>query len=133
LLLALFLFTKQAPKEKNETEINRKKAGKKSLKALASAEGKLNQNDSTAFYSELYNGVMTYLSDRFNVPAASLNKDNIVNTLQDKGIDIETQKSLVEIIESCEMARFAPVTQSGAEQTMELAKATIQKIEKDAK
>ncbi|MFT7155347.1 MAG: hypothetical protein ACI8Q1_000348 [Parvicella sp.] len=133
LLLALLLFTKKAPKEKNETEINRKKAGKKSFKALASAQNKLSQNDSVGFYSELYNGVLTYLSDKFQVPTASLSKESISTTLQTNGVDTDTQNSIVEIIESCEMARFAPVSQSGAEQTMLLAKNTIQKIEKDAK
>ena len=69
----------------------------------------------------------------FQVSAASLNKETILNTLSNKNIDEATQNNVIEIIESCEMARFAPVTQSGAEQTMKLAKSTLQKIEKDAK
>lgn len=113
-------------KKQETTEDVKKNAGRYVFRTLKVAEQKLSDNDHLGFYEELYKGFMKYLSNKLGVPMSALTKETIANRIADKGLSDQT----LQILESCEMARFTPITSAGAQETMQNAKTLIQEIEK---
>lgn len=124
LTLGCFLFVAMKPKEQKEDK--KKKAGKNVFKTLKSAQQRLDSNDNTGFYEELYKGLMKYLSNKLDTPFSDLTKEQIVSKLNNK----ELSDSALRIIEACEMARYTPLTSADANNTMNETKGLIQQIEK---
>ncbi|CAG5084914.1 BatD family protein [Parvicella tangerina] len=124
LTLAGFLFAIFRPKETKKDK--KKTAGKKVFKTLKAAEQKLSAQDNLGFYDELYKGLMQYLSNKLETPFSDLTKESIVEKLGHK----ELSKSVLNILESCEMARYTPISSEGAQDTMNKTKSLIQQIEK---
>ncbi len=126
LVLALsgLLFVAFRPEEKKVDK--RKTAGKNLFKTLKVAEQRLSEKDSLGFYDELYKGLMHYLSNKLDTPFSALTKETIVSKLSDEALSDRALK----ILEACEMARYAPVTVAGAQETMNETKSLIQQIEK---
>ena len=77
--------------------------------------------------------MLQYLSNKFAVPTSSLTKETIGSTLLSHALDSETISEFLRILDECEMARFAPISHQGAQQTMDKTKSIIQNIEKNAK
>lgn len=128
LTLGLFLFMGRK-KDEEESEVQVKKnASKDAIKALKSAELKLQERDDNGFYEELYKGMMNFISKKLDVPLSQLTKESLHGKIGDETISVP----LVQILEECEMARFAPITHSGAMDTMDKARSIIQKIDKYA-
>ena len=132
IFVLVFLFLMFKP-QKDENEMTQKGASKKALKILNEAKKHLDSKDDLLFYESLYKGLLHYLSNKFSVPTSSLTKESISATLVNHNIDLETINSFIKIIEESEMARFAPITHAGAENTMNQAVLIIQNIEKNAK
>jgi len=88
--------------------VKSRKATKMAKKRLALAEQYLKSNDKELFYSEVFKALFGYISDKFNIPLADLNKDNITAILKSKNVSDITFKQLIEIIDKCEYARYAP-------------------------
>lgn len=133
LFLAAFLFLGLKPKERDESVFAKKNASKKAFKTLAAADAYLQSKDDLGFYEALYKGMLEYLSNKFAVSTSSLSKENIKATLLSHSIDESLTTEFMSILDECEIARFAPITHSGAQQTMDKTKSIIQNIEKNAK
>ncbi len=133
LILSAFIFIGLKPKERDESKVAMKNASKKAFKTLAAADACLKSKDDLGFYEALYKGMLQYLSNKFVVPTSSLTKENIKQTLIDHAIPETLTQDFMSVLDECEMARFAPITHSGAHQTMDKTKSIIQNIEKNAK
>lgn len=123
LVLGGFFFVAIKPKEK-KVDL-KKSAGKHVFKVLKLAEQKLSSNDNIGFYEELYKGMMNYLSEKLETPPSELTKESIAVKLDSK----ELSNPVLSVIEECEMARFTPVTNAGAKETMNKVRSIIQNIE----
>ena len=60
------------------------------------------------FYEEVLKALWGYVGDKLNLPAAELNKENVSEKLQAKGADEGLVRRLVEVMNDCEFARYAP-------------------------
>lgn len=98
----LFVYTK------NPEEIRFKKASSVAVKRLKTAKKMLDENQKDAYFEEINKALLQYLSDKFSIEHAAMNKEKIQETLQQKSIPNELIKRLIAVLESCEMARFAP-------------------------
>ena len=49
-----------------------------------------------------------YIGDKLNIPVAELNKQNIEAHLLNKQVNTETVKKLLDTLNDCEVARYAP-------------------------
>lgn len=49
-----------------------------------------------------------YLSDKLNMPASQLSRQNIVDTLGRRGVGEELTNKVINILDECEMARYTP-------------------------
>ena len=107
------------------------KLAKKRLKKARKLKDTENQNE---FYEEINKAILGYISDRFNIPMAEINRDNIETKLKNSHIKSEHIQQSRNIIDQCDFARFAPDTSGQKQkdiysQTLEL----ISNIEKDLK
>lgn len=107
--LALFLiFRKQTEENSNVEFVKNKKANKLARKRLKLAQKLLSEGKKDQFYEEVLKAVWSYLSDKLSIPAASLTKERIESELQLRGVDSAPIKQFVDILNTCEFARYAP-------------------------
>ncbi|MDB5024187.1 MAG: hypothetical protein JWP78_1942 [Mucilaginibacter sp.] len=109
--------------------VKNRKAGKIAAKHLADADQELAAGNKVAFFDAVAKGLYGYLSDKLNIPVADLNKENIADRLKAKSVSDPVIQQLNDTMDSCEMARFAPVSGISQRQVFENAKNIINEIE----
>jgi len=75
---------------------------------LSAAEACLDGENSSLFYTELNLGLKNYLSTKFSIPAESLNRKNITEKLDAKGISNETSVQLQDLMNEIEWHLYTP-------------------------
>ncbi len=100
---------KRAKENSNTSLIKTKKANKMAIKRLRVAEKYLKQNNKEMFYNEVLRALWGYFSDKLSIPLAKLTKDNIEAELANKGVEDSLIKEFMNILNTCEFARYAPV------------------------
>ena len=119
LLLALYIiYRKQAAENANIANVRNKRANKMAKKRLKIAEQHLIAANKSAFYEELLKALSGYISDKLTIPVAELNKDNIEEKLKSASVSDETTKELLDILDTCEFARYAPVESGNSMETL---------------
>jgi len=116
LFLALVAF-----RRRNETlaadvvGTKRRRALKLAKKRLSMADKHLKANDKKAFYDEVSRATWGYLGDKLNIDMATLSKDNVEEKLQTRSVKPETIARLKGLINTCEYALYAPVSDEHSE------------------
>jgi len=113
--------------------VKNRRAGKVAARHLANAQKQLAAKNTAAFYEAIFKGLYGYLSDKLNLAVADLNKESIVDGLKDREIGDQLITKLLETLDLCEMARYAPVTQLSELEVLEKAKGIINEIEDEIK
>lgn len=75
---------------------------------LAEAEASLQKEDSSFFYTQLNAGLKNYLSKKFAIPAAELNRKSIGEQLDARGINNETVVQLQTLLDEIEWQLYTP-------------------------
>ena len=102
------VFRKKALENANVAKMRNKKANKVATKRLRQAAVLLKSNRPEDFYDEVLRALWGYAGDKLDIAVAELNKDNISEKLLAKGADAEVVKALVDTMNECEFARYAP-------------------------
>ena len=132
-LISAIVFRKWQIKHNSDIVlVKSRKAAKVAAQRLAAAGKELQSGNKEAFYEELTKGIYGYLSDKLNIPLAELNRENIAEKLQVRGIVDSVITEMNDTIDRCEMARFAPDITLSQEQIFEKAKHLIHEVEKEA-
>ncbi|NOZ46472.1 MAG: protein BatD, partial [Chlorobi bacterium] len=92
----------------NIMRLKNKRAGKVSRKRLKVARGYLKKNNKEKFYDEILNAIWGYFADKLSIPLADLSRETALSNEKVKNLDEDLLKNLNEIIDTCEMARYAP-------------------------
>jgi hypothetical protein len=110
LLLIVFylIYQKQVRENANVALMRNRKANKIALKRLKQAEHYLREQKSENFYEEVLRALWGYFSDKLSIPVARLSRDNVESELKSYGIDEELTSRFMQILDSCEFARYAP-------------------------
>jgi hypothetical protein len=87
----------------------KRKASSMAQKQLKSAAEFLKNNEYNAFFEEVFKAFYGYIGNKLSLSPAELNKEKIKSNLQEKSIDNQTIARVLELLEKCEFARFAPV------------------------
>lgn len=103
-----YLFRKQAMENANIALMRTKRANKMARKRLRTASEMLKNNNKTAFYEEVMRALYGYVSDKLSIPVSALNKDNIREKLAERLSDNTLIQNLMDALDECEFARFAP-------------------------
>ena len=112
--VAVFILNRKKIKENaNLTLVRNKRANKVALKRLKEASVFLKNNQAELFYEAVIKALWGYLSDKLTIPVADLNRQKASESLLNKGIDQEAVTELIQILDDCEFARYAPAAFSG--------------------
>ncbi|MCO6501188.1 MAG: protein BatD [Vicingus serpentipes] len=108
--------------------MKKKKASKLATKRLASAKASLAANNKSEFYEATSKALYGYVGDKLNIAVSELNQSNIKEKLTAINVTENTVTDLIETLELCDMARFAPVAVAEQE-VYDKAASIINKIE----
>ncbi len=131
-LLCFGAFTYRNRQQKNNSDIVKvksRRAGKVAAKHLAAAQKFLIEKNTKEFYEAVSKGLYGYLSDKLNISYANLDKDTIVSGLAAKSLKDGLINQVIDALDLCEMARYAPVTHISQHDVFEKAKTIINNIE----
>ena len=115
--------------QKDVVGMRKRKARKLASKHLKAAEIHLQNNESSKFYEEVFRSVYGFLSNKFNIPVAELKKERIEQELKKIGVSEAKIKDLISILNACEMARYAPVSDLSEQQVYDQVEGLIETIE----
>lgn len=105
----LFIYFRKQVKENADLQfVKNKRANKVAQKRLKTANKLLSEGKKEAFYAEVMKTVWTYLSDKLTIPVSLLNKENIVQNMEQKGVDSYITNQFIGILNTCEYASYAP-------------------------
>ncbi|MDR2119609.1 MAG: BatD family protein [Tannerella sp.] len=107
-ILFFIIYRKQVKENANIALVRTKKANKTAVRRLRAAEKLLKEHKKEAFYEEILRAVWGYLSDKLNIPLATLTKENVEAELFKYGVDESLSKEYMDILSTCEFARYAP-------------------------
>lgn len=113
-LTVLFVRREHIRRNSDLTVVRNRKAGIIAVKRLREASACLKRGEIDRFHEEILKSIWGYLSDKLNIPVSDLTRNNAVISLTEKGISDEKIKSLSDLLDKCEYARYAP-SASGTE------------------
>ncbi len=112
LFVAFILIQRRNEKlQGNLALLKTRKAVSLAKKRLSLAKKLLNKNQEEQFFEEISRALWGYLSDRLSIPVADLTKDTASKILSEKNIDVDITEKILDTIEYCEFARFAPTNE----------------------
>ena len=106
--VAVLVCRKRIKDNSNITLLKTKKANSVAVRRLKNASKLLRSNRTNEFYDETLKAVWGYMSDKLNIPLSQLSKDNISNELSRRGCDNALVDELMNLLNECEFARYAP-------------------------
>ncbi|HOI33009.1 MAG: BatD family protein [Bacteroidales bacterium] len=106
--VSLIYTLKRKKLNKNHKLIRNKKATKIARKRLKTANLHLKNKNQNEFYTEISQALWGYIRDKFDIEPSKLALDYIAKVLKEKDTPDTLIDELVETLNKCEFARFAP-------------------------
>lgn len=107
-----------------------KKATKMAKKRLSIAQKHMDGGNEKAFYDEVVRAVWGYLGDKLRLGQSDLSREEVRKVLEQKSVEAPLIDRLIRLLDTCEMALFAPVAaQGGMQGTYEEAMGFITEVE----
>ncbi len=132
-LLFVFLVLirrKQIAESKDVARTRNRKASKLTKKRLKLAHQHLKSDKENLFYEELVRALWGYLSDKLSIPMSELTKDTARTQLIERGVPEETVTMLLELMDTCEFARYAPTAANTSKpELLKTAESVLNKLE----
>ena len=107
-LSAWFILRSLAERRADVVGSKNRGATKMARKRLAQAGSFLQGNLYTAFYEELHRALLGFVSDKLNLDATDLSKENISAKLVENGVAEGLAADFIGLLDACEFARYAP-------------------------
>ena len=108
--LGLFLFRQHARNKADIAGIKNRKAAKEAKRCLKKASTLLKENKKEDFFIEISQALWGFLSNKFNIPPASLSMDTVRDELHRRQVADELTARFIQTLEHCEFERFSPRT-----------------------
>jgi hypothetical protein len=130
LLIPLFIFVGRERKRRLKDIAGNKlrKADRLAKKYLT--EARRSMGDKVVFYEAMERALHNYLKAKLAIETSEFSKEKITNLLQDKGADVPAVESFIDILKSCEFARYAPASNVTIQHDYEKAVKVISTIDK---
>lgn len=134
-ILFILLKRKQIELRSDVSGMRKRGANKESQKRLKTAHKYLESNEDTLFYDEVAKALWGYVADKFTIEQVDLTTDKIKEKLLEQHkIDEQSIDKLIQILQRCEFARFAPSDDTkGKEELFSEASDIIQEFESKKK
>ena len=132
LIVALAVYGRHVRAMADVTGQRTAKASKVARMRLKTARKLLDEKKADKFHEELLRAMWGYLSDKLAIPASQLTRDNVTAALETRFGESgsEAASRLVPVIDTCEMARYAPSAAVQPEELYEQAVGCINDIER---
>ena len=128
--LAIVFRRKKAERDADVFGNRIRTADKLAKKYLSNAKKALGKKEE--FYIALEKALHNYLKAKLHIETSDFSKDVIKNLLGDRKVDAQTITDFLAILESCELARYTPITIVTMQQDYDKAAKTISLIDKQA-
>ena len=112
-IASIILVRKHIKENSNISAVKERKAAKLAKKQLIIAEKHLGTNNKELFFNEILNALHKYIGNKFNLSIIDLSKDKISDMLLSRNVSIETTKNVIETLNTCEYAKYAPSAVTG--------------------
>lgn len=126
--LVLILWYSYQKRNDNTIENRSRKTSRLAKKYLSAA--KKNLTNKEAFYEALERGLHTYLKAKLHIETSELSKEKVQELLSEKQVAPDTLQDFVQLLTNCEMARYAPYTQTDIDNDYQQAAAIIALLDK---
>ena len=134
LFIVCFVVLRKRIRERNNTVARRMRhADKIAVQRLRMAERYMSEQKRHAFYEEMLRAMWGYISDKFNIPVASLTKEKIREELYRRNVAEATAEQFCEVISRSEEAQYAPSATGDMGELYAEAVEVISKIESAVK
>lgn len=105
-----------------------RKAGKLTRKYLSEAKKQLGNQEE--FYIALEKALHNFLKAKLHIETSDISKEKISEILKSKNVSSSIIKEFMNVLDSCDFARYTPTTNVMMNQEFEKAKNVITKIDK---
>lgn len=113
LFFVIFIFYRKRIKRRtNLILVKNRRANKVARKRLKIARSYQKGKNREKFYEEILKAIWGYLSDKLNIPVSKLSKETSVKILKEYKIEESLICQIVELIDACEYAQYAPAEES---------------------
>lgn len=130
LLIPIFIIGGKKRKNRLEdVEGNRLREANRLAKRYLS-EAKKNSSDPDAFYEALERALHNYLRAKLNIETSEMEKSRISTMLTERKVASETVHNFIELLKSCEFARYASVSKGSVVQDYDKSVTVISEIDK---
>lgn len=109
--------------------LRKRSAGRNVKRRLAAAQKAMNEGDSRQFYAEIFTAIYGFVGDKLGMAPAQLSRAVMRDKLREAGVHPSQQEELNFLIETCEMARFSPITEQSNKAFYDRTVALIQKLD----
>ena len=134
LLVVVAISRKRIADNANIAKVRVKKASSVATKRLKVARKLMKEGRKNEFYDEMMRALYGYFGDKLVIPVAELSKDNIESELKRRNVSQEPVKMVIELLDNCEFARYAPGDDTGKmDRLYEQAVSVIGQIESTIK
>lgn len=128
---ALLFASKRSRRSADIAGLKKSKASKVARRRLSAARKAMEEKNAEKFHEETLRAIWGYLSDKLSIPASQMSRSTIAQTLDDRGVPEPEIQSVIEVIDTCEMARYAPsATSEELENVYNQATSAINSLEK---
>lgn len=134
-LVLVLVFGKSARQNSDLAFVKNRKANTVAQKRLKLAAKFLKEGKKEQYYEEVLKAVWTYISDKLSIPVAELTKEKVERELLRKSVSNEQIASILNVLNTCEFARYAPNTGQEAmgnlyNETVEIISSLEQQLKK---
>ena len=91
---------------------------------------KIDMNNKDFFYASLENALFNFIKSKYLIEREDFSKDRLKSILEKDKISDNIIEDLIDIINSCELARYTPTTPEGMDQDYEKAVKVISNFDK---
>ncbi len=91
---------------------------------------KIDMSNKDSFYASLENALFNFIKSKYLIEREDFSKDRLKSILEKDKISDNIIKDLIDIINSCELARYTPTTPEGMDQDYEKAVKVISNFDK---
>ena len=91
---------------------------------------KIDMNNKDSFYASLESALFNFIKSKYLIERGDFSKDRLKSILEKDKISDNIIEDLIEIINSCELARYTPTTPEGMDQDYEKAVKVISNFDK---
>lgn len=108
LVTAVIYYRRHLKLNADQLSLRSRRAGKEARKRLAKAAKCMTGGKTEQFYDEILAALWGYLRDKLKIPNSELNRENVSQALAGHNISDSVINNLIELIDRCEFAKYAP-------------------------